>query len=50
MAKRDMPSKEKAKKILKDGKVHGKILTPAQKRLFGMLAGGVKPTKLKKRK
>ena len=30
----------KAKKILKDGKVHGKSLSKKQKGLFGALAGG----------
>lgn len=32
-------SKKKAKKVLKDGKVRGKALTPKQKRLFGARAG-----------
>ena len=30
----------KARKILKDGSVRGKKLTPKQKRLFGAVAGG----------
>ena len=30
----------KAKKILKDGKVHGKSLSKKQKGLFGVIAGG----------
>ena len=30
----------KAKKILKDGKVHGKSLSKKQKGLFGAIAGG----------
>jgi hypothetical protein len=30
----------KAKKILRDGKVHGKPLTARQKRFFGARAGG----------
>ena len=30
----------KAKKILKDGKVHGKSLTKAQRGYFGARAGG----------
>lgn len=34
-----------AKEILRDGKVHGKKLTPAQKRYFGFIAGGGKPKK-----
>ena len=42
-------TKAKAKKILKDGKVHGKKLTAKQKRLFGVIAGGGKPTRIKKK-
>lgn len=30
---------QKAKKILKDGKVHGKPLSPDQKKFFGFVAG-----------
>jgi hypothetical protein len=36
---------EKAKTMLRDGKVNGKPLTAAQKRLFGWVAGGRKPRK-----
>jgi len=39
-------SASKAKKILKDGTVHGKSLTPKQKRFFGFIAGGGKPTRV----
>lgn len=41
-------TKEKAKTILRDGSVRGHKLTPAQRRLFGFIAGGGKPTKTKK--
>mgnify|MGYP001585031212 FL=1 len=41
-------TKSKAKKMLKEGKAHGKKLTAKQKRLFGARAGGA-PVK-KKRK
>jgi hypothetical protein len=34
------PSPAKAKKILRDGKVRGKKLTPKQKRFMGAKAGG----------
>lgn len=34
------PSKEKAKKILKHGSVHGKKLTKKQKGFMGARAGG----------
>ena len=47
MAKRI--TKAKARKILKDGKVRGKKLTAKQKRFFGLVAGGGKPTRQKKR-
>lgn len=39
-------SPRKARKILEDGTVRGKPLTPAQKRLFGLIASGKKPTKV----
>ena len=39
---------EKAKTMLKEGKANGKALTPAQKRYFGFISGGGKPTKTKK--
>ena len=35
----------KAKLMLEEGKANGKALTPAQKRLFGWIAGGRKPRK-----
>lgn len=38
-------SPEKAKKILKDGEIDGKPLTPQQKKYFGFLAAGGKPSK-----
>lgn len=38
---------EEGKKILKDGKVRGKKLTVAQKRLFGFIVGGGTPTHTK---
>jgi len=34
------PSKKKAKKMLRDGKVKGKRLTKKQRGLFGSIAGG----------
>ena len=34
------PTKTKAKEILKDGAVHGKRLTPRQRRFMGAIAGG----------
>ncbi|KKM80075.1 hypothetical protein LCGC14_1343480, partial [marine sediment metagenome] len=37
-------------KMLRHGEVHGKPLTSKQKGLFGLLAGGGKPTRLKKKR
>ncbi len=41
---------KKAKKILRHGSVRGHKLTKKQKGLFGVIAGGKKPTRVKKRK
>jgi hypothetical protein len=41
-------TKTKAKKMLSDNQAHGKKLTKAQKGLFGLIAGGKRPTKKKK--
>lgn len=49
MAKKKL-TKAKAKKILEDKKVRGKKLTAKQKRFFGFIAGGGRPTRLKKKK
>lgn len=38
-------TREKAKKILKDGEVKGKPLTEKQRKLFGAIAGGQKRRK-----
>lgn len=45
MAKRMSPAK--ARKILKDGKVHGKPLTAKQRRFFGAISSG-KPVRKNK--
>lgn len=39
-------TKKKAKKILEHGEVRGHALTGKQKRLFGLIASGKKPTRL----
>ena len=49
MAKHPL-TRKKAKKILKDKKVRGKKLTKKQRGLFGLIAGGKRPTRLKRRK
>ena len=43
------PTRSKAKKMLKDGTIRGKRLTPGQKKLFGMIAGGKRATKMKRK-
>lgn len=43
-------SQAKAKEIMHHGEVHGKPLTEKQKGLFGLIAGGGKPTRMKKKK
>lgn len=40
-------SAKKAKEILRHGEVHGKALTKRQRGLFGLIAGGGRPTRLK---
>lgn len=49
MAKKAPLSMSKAKKILEDASIRGKALTAKQKRFFGFLAGGGKPTRTKRR-
>jgi hypothetical protein len=43
--KRKTITAAKARKILKDGMVHGKKLTAKQRKFFGAIAGGQKPRK-----
>ena len=43
--KKDHVSREKARKILRDGKINGKPLTEKQRKYFGAIAGGEKPRK-----
>lgn len=47
VSEKDLPSQEKAKKIMKHGEIGDKPLTKKQKGLFGLLAGGEEPTKMK---
>ena len=47
--KRGLPSKAKAGEMLEHGEVHGKPLSEGQKGLFGLIRGGGKPTRLRKR-
>jgi hypothetical protein len=42
-------SKSKAKEMLKHGEVQGKTLSEAQQGLFGLIAGGGTPTRLKRK-
>ena len=48
MAKKKL-TKRKARKILRHGSVRGKKLTKKQQGFFGLVAGGKKPTRRKKR-
>ena len=48
--KRGFPSKHKAGEMLKHGEVHGKALTEGQKGLFGLIRGGGKPTRMKRKR
>ncbi|NIU01962.1 MAG: hypothetical protein GWN01_13930 [Nitrosopumilaceae archaeon] len=48
--RRARPSREKAKKILREGKARGHKLTPAQKRFFGARAGGAPTRGLRRKK
>lgn len=47
--KQKIITRQKAKKILKEGKAHGKRITKKQKGFFGARAGGA-PIKMKRRK
>lgn len=38
----------KAKTILEEGEIGGKPLTARQKRFFGLIAGGGKPTRIRR--
>lgn len=40
-----LPTKKKAKKIMQDGTVRGKPITPKQGGLMGVIASGKKPQK-----
>ena len=50
MARHKKLSATKAKKILRDKSVRGHPITARQKRFFGFIAGGGRPTRLKRRK
>jgi hypothetical protein len=45
-----LPSPAKAGEMLRHGTVHGEPLTPSQKGLFGLIRGGGRPTRMKKKK
>ena len=47
-SKKKSPSKAKAKKMLEEGVVHGKKITPRQRRYFGWVSGGKKKPRRKK--
>ena len=41
-------TRSKAREILSDGTVHGQSLTKKQRGLFGLLASGHRPTRMKR--
>ena len=49
MPHKKLPSQKKSRKILKHGSVRGRKLTKAQKGLFGVIAGGKKPLKARRK-
>ena len=48
--KRGLPSKAKAKEMMRHGEVRGHMLTGKQRGLMGMIAGGGTPTRMKGKK
>lgn len=48
--RKGLPSARKAGEMLRHGEVRGKPLTEAQEGLFGLLRGGKKPKRLKKKR
>ena len=48
--KRGLPSKAKAKTIMRHGEVKGHPLTMPQKGMLGVIAGGGTPTRMKGKK
>lgn len=47
--KRGLPSPQKARKILRDDSVKGNPLSDKQKGLFGVIASGKRPTRIRRR-
>lgn len=47
LSQMNLPSPEKAAKILEDGEIDGEPITDAQRKLFGLIADGKLPTRLK---
>jgi hypothetical protein len=47
--RRGLPTRSKARKILRDKTVRGKSLTKPQKGFFGVIAGGGTPRRRRKR-
>ncbi len=50
MARKKTLTKRKARLILHEGEVRGHKLTEKQRGLFGLVAGGGKPTRLRKKR
>jgi hypothetical protein len=45
--KRGLPTQAKAKVMMHEGTIKGHPMTPSQRGLFGMIAGGEEPTRMK---
>ncbi len=45
-----VPTVAKAKEIKRHGEIRGEPLTPKQEGFFGLIAGGGRPTRLKRRR
>ena len=48
--KRGLPTKAKAREIMRHGEVRGHPLSEKQKGMMGMIAGGGTPTRMRRRK
>ena len=48
--KRGLPSKAKAKEMMRHGEVRGHMMTEKQRGLMGMIAGGKTPYKSRRRR
>lgn len=45
-----LPTQAKAKEIKRHGEIRGEPLTPRQEGFFGLIAGGGRPTRMKRQR